>query len=508
MNETSGLPAHSKFKKHVVYTCLFGHYEQLNEQPVRLNSEWDFICFTDRDDLSSGTWRIEKLKTQGLDSSRESRRPKLVPHIYLKDYEISIYIDNSVIFKISPEEILVKIGFEDNNFLCLNHPLRDCTYEEAEEIIKGSIDDEIRVREQMDFYESHGLPRHSGLVAGTFIIRRHNAPEVIAHGEDWYAHVLRFSKRDQLSFQFTALRHVLRYKASDISLASNDLFSWPVHNNRLPYGFDPLIYLWLNPDVARAGVDPAKHYCEFGHQENRPIRYYTPLELDRLANKYRSDKGRLYYNRHYYSRVYERYLTSLRMEEFTLLEIGLLRHDIQARNPNGPFNDAPSLKMWQEYFTRAEIHGFDIQDFSSVENGRIKFTQGDQSNIEDLSKVSARCSKPLRVIIDDGLHASPHQQISLGYLFQKLEPGGLYIIEDLHYQPSRFEPVTGLKTIDLLRSIILGQRPENAFIGEYEFQYLKDNIASVNFYDSMDYNARDIGSDAIAVLIKRQFQAL
>jgi hypothetical protein len=37
----------------------------------------------------------------------------------------------------------------------------------------------------------------------------------------------------------------------------------------LPGGFSPARYLKLNPDVAAAGIDPAKHYLEHGFQEGR-----------------------------------------------------------------------------------------------------------------------------------------------------------------------------------------------------------------------------------------------
>lgn len=38
---------------------------------------------------------------------------------------------------------------------------------------------------------------------------------------------------------------------------------------RLPIGFDGQLYLKLNPDVAAAGVDPGRHYLEFGQHEGR-----------------------------------------------------------------------------------------------------------------------------------------------------------------------------------------------------------------------------------------------
>jgi hypothetical protein len=37
----------------------------------------------------------------------------------------------------------------------------------------------------------------------------------------------------------------------------------------LPNGFDPLVYLLLNPDVSAAGIDPVKHYLNNGRYEGR-----------------------------------------------------------------------------------------------------------------------------------------------------------------------------------------------------------------------------------------------
>lgn len=44
----------------------------------------------------------------------------------------------------------------------------------------------------------------------------------------------------------------------------------------LPQDFEPELYLQLNGDVARAGIDPAQHYLRYGHAEGR--RYRRPGE--------------------------------------------------------------------------------------------------------------------------------------------------------------------------------------------------------------------------------------
>lgn len=39
-----------------------------------------------------------------------------------------------------------------------------------------------------------------------------------------------------------------------------------------PPGFDKAAYLRANPDVAKANVDPVKHWLEYGYREGRPLR--------------------------------------------------------------------------------------------------------------------------------------------------------------------------------------------------------------------------------------------
>ena len=51
-------------------------------------------------------------------------------------------------------------------------------------------------------------------------------------------------------------------------------------------------------------------------------------ELTRLANKYGSDKGNRVFGRHYYTRIYQKFLSSLRHAPIKLLELRL-RHPME-----------------------------------------------------------------------------------------------------------------------------------------------------------------------------------
>ena len=123
-------------------------------------------------------------------------------------------------------------------------------------------------------------------------------------------------------------------------------------------------------------------------------------------------------NHHRYDRFYPLFLESLRDQEFNMLEIGVW--------------GGGSLQLWEEYFSKAYIHGVDI-NYDSYEGSSERFTlhKFDQSNPNDLKKIVETVPK-CKFIIDDGSHHPYHQFITFIELFENLlEPGGVYIVEDI-----------------------------------------------------------------------------
>lgn len=163
------------------------------------------------------------------------------------------------------------------------------------------------------------------------------------------------------------------------------------------------------------------------------------LTLTQLANRYGSDKGTVHGDRHNYTPLYDLLLAPLRERPITFLELGLARGGPENPGVSRPTaSDSPSVSMWLDYFSAATVVGFDITDFSAIRHDRFRFVQGNASNPEDMQRL-AETVKAFDVIIDDGSHASPHQQLAFKYLFPRLSPGGLYVIEDLHWQSPVFE---------------------------------------------------------------------
>src|SRR6476646_8184158 len=119
-----------------VYTALFGNYETLNEQPVASDSSVDFICFTDNRQQLSSSWKMVYLDPiLPMDFARSSRLYKICPHRFLKDYETSLYIDNSVILKLTPEKIFDDLMNTEAHLVCINHSYRDTVLDEFYEVL-------------------------------------------------------------------------------------------------------------------------------------------------------------------------------------------------------------------------------------------------------------------------------------------------------------------------------------------------------------------------------------
>lgn len=151
------------------------------------------------------------------------------------------------------------------------------------------------------------------------------------------------------------------------------------------------------------------------------------MNLHEIGLRYRTDKG----SYHGYLDYYDTILTNLRHDPIRFLEIGI--------------STGSSLKMWEDYFTKAEIFGADIRseeerirEFGNLniffDETRTKTFVVNQEITEDLFKLPEN----LDVIIDDGGHTMFQQQNTLKTIFKNLKPGGIYILEDLHTSTPEF----------------------------------------------------------------------
>jgi hypothetical protein len=119
---------------------------------------------------------------------------------------------------------------------------------------------------------------------------------------------------------------------------------------------------------------------------------------------------------HGYHRFYPHYLEQFRNKQGAMLEIGIDREN--------------SVKLWLNYFKFLKIYGIDIN--LAAEGERYKIYKCDQSKLNELEALVQQIPEKLCFINDDGSHIPEHQILTFNILFENLlEPGGVYIIEDI-----------------------------------------------------------------------------
>lgn len=143
-------------------------------------------------------------------------------------------------------------------------------------------------------------------------------------------------------------------------------------------------------------------------------------ELDALALHYGTDKAS---HHHGYTKIYHEIFAPMRQSVRGVCEIG-----VGGKNYRGVVGS--SLMMWRDYFPGAQIVGIDIDPAADGDYGkRIKVVIGDQTKKSTLDKALKELPSA-DIIIDDGSHINTLTIASFEYLFPKLNPGGIYVIED------------------------------------------------------------------------------
>ena len=201
-----------------------------------------------------------------------------------------------------------------------------------------------------------------------------------------------------------------------------------------------------------------------------PVVPPPPPKLGELAAVARTtDKGP---GQHNYTELYERLFLEWKNEPITIFEIGIA--------------DGGSLEMWQAYFPKARIFAVDILPKTQFDNSRVKTFVGDQGNRDQLQPAIDAAGQA-HILIDDGGHTMAQQQVSLGYLFRHVRPGGYYVIEDVHtslpalWKGYGVEPGGANSTLRMLENFVRAATPSirSKYMRDDEIAYLDQHIESV-----------------------------
>lgn len=232
-----------------VYTSLFGRYDGLIEQVTGTQGEVDFICFTDDATVTSNTWQVRVVEPAfRQDSVRSARLVKILGHPSLDDYDITLYVDASVRLREKPEVIVADWLRGDVDFALARHSYREQLLDEFDEVIRLNYDDRTRVYEQLSDYATAypGVLERPPFWTGMMVRRRSSELDTVMR--TWADHVLRYSRRDQLSLPAALDGRRLLMHTLELDNFSSKYHEWPVIDSRrvtqgkapeLPFG--PLV---------------------------------------------------------------------------------------------------------------------------------------------------------------------------------------------------------------------------------------------------------------------------
>ncbi len=205
--------------------------------------------------------------------------------------------------------------------------------------------------------------------------------------------------------------------------------------------------------------------------------------LDDLFNYFGTDKGTNVKNPysensneihgHGFAKFYEKKFSKFRNEYFNLLEIGTW--------------EGASTAAFANYFASSNIYGIDKNFKFKYKSRRIKFSNCDITNKNDLKKFENNFrEKSFKIIIDDASHILSHMIFSLNYFFKYLEKGGYFVIEDFNapkYFPSLDDSHGNEVFIDdILNKISKKKFFKSKLISKEDQEYLFKNISKIEVF--------------------------
>ena len=222
-------------KNRIVYTAIFGRKDKLL-RPAYIPHNFDFLCYTD-DNLKSAIWKVIREKATDKDPVRAAKIYKILSQKYLKNYDYSVWVDGNLRV-IGNLNKLVDEYLKDSSLAVFDHmqsyDKRNCIFEEAEALIDMAKigkkkEDPKKVLRQINDYKKEGYPKNNGLITGMIIVREHNSKDVVKLMEDWWGEICKYSRRDQLSFNYVAWKNNFKIHYIPGDSRDNEFFKRQKH---------------------------------------------------------------------------------------------------------------------------------------------------------------------------------------------------------------------------------------------------------------------------------------
>lgn len=227
--------------KMVVYSAIFGGYDN----PPRVANPDErirYILFTEQPNLKAPSpWEVRSVPRIFADPQLDARRIKILPHLFLPDFDVSVWIDaNSELLRLTDDD--ARRLSECGDVLARPHDFRSCLYREAKAVLWYRMDSPLRVKRQLESYRSAGFPEKFGLHQTAFLVRRHMRDGCIEFARLWWDQVFKHSKRDQLSFDFVRWKLDASVVPLFMRFTNNAVLKLTPHKRRNAFPFQQTVW--------------------------------------------------------------------------------------------------------------------------------------------------------------------------------------------------------------------------------------------------------------------------
>ena len=214
---------------------MVGGYDEIM-QPLVVDDRFDYILFSnDIKEDRVGVWQVKSIAYTNPDNTRICRYVKTHPEELLLGYEASVWMDSNIrIVTSSVYEHIIELYESGSLIASMNHPERDCVYDEAFEVMYLRFEQERVAVNWCCKIRIEKYPKHNGLYETNVMFRVHTNEKIQAFDAMWWDCIEKFSKRDQLSFNYVLWKVDLEcdyFLDKSLNARNSEDFSIVTHKN-------------------------------------------------------------------------------------------------------------------------------------------------------------------------------------------------------------------------------------------------------------------------------------
>ncbi len=241
--------------KIAIYTAMTGNYESL-KLPELLDPRFDYFVFTDSPVHDTGIFQIRPITYFNEDATRTARFVKTHPHWFLREYDVAIWVDASIMITGDIYPMVEKFIASKKAVGAIPHPHRKTIAEELKACLAFGKDNAEEMTTQVDHYHKEGFDG-SGLIESGLMIFDLKQKDTSTFLDFWWKEIDNYSRRDQLSAGYAFFKNKLAWHPltkAPHSIRDHPCFVLTVHGSEA----DGLM-LELLGAVSRGTIHPYAH---------------------------------------------------------------------------------------------------------------------------------------------------------------------------------------------------------------------------------------------------------